>query len=224
MIAYLDTETTGLPEDEDARVVEIGIAVFDDNGILVRSLESLVLPDKLTQAGLDIALRISQITLEDLENEGREPEELWPEIGALLDDWTIPVVCWNLEFDQLMWRRTFCALDPKKAEQHDRISWGLCAMLSFSRTFKAYATTWNGQPGRLSLRSAVRICANQGQVVVWPGESHRALPDAVVTGRIDYLHRQKLVTAVELPVTGAFVPKESSGFRTMPKTGTFEPT
>ena len=64
MICVLDTETTGLPSAQWARVVEIGAVVVDESGDEVGNYHSLIKPDIFDERA-DRALAYCGLTRED---------------------------------------------------------------------------------------------------------------------------------------------------------------
>lgn len=176
--AVIDTETTGLPDDLDARVIELGAALFSlTDGLLVRSFSTLVCPDAmLTEEGLAVAAEVSGITEAQIKA-APSPAEAWAACGVFLDGWSYPVHAFNLEFDRLMCERTF---------DTEGVWWAGCIMEEFSllwvRCFGHDPTT--GKPVRCHLRRAARIAD-----VRWEGDTHRAEADAIVAGRIFALLR-----------------------------------
>ena len=177
--AVLDTETTGLLNDPDAHVVELGIARFED-GVCVARRSWIVRPPVLTEAGLEVAWRISQISEAEI-LAAPSPLEVWTEASPLLDD--VPVVAWNLPFDQAMVRRTFFAdelLDAIRAHHLAPPSWKECAMRRYSRRFVEHLGTWpRGEPRWAKLKNAATQCG-----LTWTGNAHRADADAEMTGQL----------------------------------------
>jgi DNA polymerase-3 subunit epsilon len=175
--AVLDTETTGLTKDPDTRVVEIGIVRFE-GGVCVRRYQSLVRPDILTDAGAEIAWKVSQISREEMWR-APLPEAVWAEVGPLIDD--VPVVAWNLPFDQEMVRRSFFSgerLEVMRANRFVGPNWKECAMRRFTKRFQDY-----GQR-RPNARWFKLIDAARLVGLEWAGSAHRADADAEMTGRL----------------------------------------
>jgi len=177
--AVLDTETTGLLKDPDARVIEIGVARFED-GVCVRRFQSLVRPDLLTEEGAEVAWRVSQIARADIET-APLPEDVWEAMGDLLDN--VPVVAWNLPFDQAMVQRSFFSEGRLETMIQRRLlppSWKACAMRRFSKAYAAYGTRWpNGEARWFRLSDAAALMGLE-----WTGDAHRADADAEMTGRL----------------------------------------
>lgn len=177
--AVLDTETTGLDKDPDAHVVEIGIARFE-GGVCVRRYQSLVRPDILTDAGAKVAWEISQIAREEIEA-APPPEIVWAEALPLLEG--IPVVAWNLPFDQAMIRRSFFSgarLEIMHTQQLVGPNWKECVMRRFTKRFEDYGERWpNGDVRWFKLSAAAQLVGLE-----WTGNAHRADADAEMTGRL----------------------------------------
>jgi len=177
--AVLDTETTGLLKDPDARVIEIGVARFED-GVCVRRFQSLVRPDLLTEEGAEVAWRVSQIARADIET-APLPEDVWEAMGDLLDN--VLVVAWNLPFDQAMVQRSFFSEGRLETMIQRRLlppSWKACAMRRFSEAYAAYGTRWpNGEARWFRLSDAAALMGLE-----WTGDAHRADADAEMTGRL----------------------------------------
>lgn len=192
--AVIDTETTGLPDDPNARVIELGAALFSlEDGSLVRTFSTLVCPDVLTEDGLAVALSVSGITEAEI-RAAPSPADAWAACGAFLDGWVYPVHAYNLEFDRLMCERTF---------DTEGVWWAGCIMEEFSllwvRCFGHDPET--GRPIRAHLYRAARIAE-----VTWEGDEHRAAADAVVAGRIFALLRANKLQPPEQAVpTGPIV-------------------
>jgi DNA polymerase III epsilon subunit-like protein len=177
--AVLDTETPGLLKEADARVIEIGVARFED-GVCVRRFQRLVRPDVLTDAGAEVAWRVSQLARADIEA-APLPEDVWESMGDLLDN--VPVVAWNLPFDQAMVQRSFfCAGRLETMIQRKLLSpsWKACAMRRFSEAYADYGTRWpNGEAKWFRLSDAAELMGLE-----WTGDAHRADADAEMTGRL----------------------------------------
>ncbi len=178
IIAALDTETTGLPEDRDARAIEVAVAVFDSEVSLdepIRVYQSLVNPDVLTEAGLAVALEVSGISEEEIRAAPR-PDPVWLAVEETLDHGLIPVVGWNFAFDKLMVRRTFF-LDEKA---DDGVAWEDDTMKTFGRAFApVLGRGRGGEPRWVKLTRAAEMMG-----LSWDGDAHRALADAIMTVRI----------------------------------------
>jgi DNA polymerase-3 subunit epsilon len=175
----LDTETTGLTRDRDARAIEVAVVRFE-GGKPVHSFTSLVRPDILTPEGMRVANDICGIRPDEIEQAPR-PWEVWGSVLEVIG--SHPVVAWNMPFDQQMVRRTF--FEGESFEHSKRLrqyppNWSECAMLRFTHAFENYAAKWeNGEPRWFRLETAAKLVE-----VPWEGQAHRALADVLVTGHI----------------------------------------
>jgi len=150
-IVVVDTETTGLPRDDTARIIEIGAVALDQFGVEIGSFASYVCPDVLTPAA-DVALAINGIT--------RERIQAAPQRSTVIEAWDLwyrahgapLLVAYNAEFDAEMFRRA---------------GWDTPAWWCLFR----YATAEIGDPINLA-----NACREMG--VERAGIAHRALPDA----------------------------------------------
>ena len=175
----LDTETTGLTRDRDARAIEVAVARFEE-GQVVATFSSLVRPEIFTPEGARVAQDICGILPEDILQAPR-PWEVW---GSVLDViGSHPVVAWNMPFDQQMVRRTFFegeSFEHSKRMRQYPPNWSECAMLRFTSYFEQYAEKWeNGEPRWFRLETAAKLVE-----IPWEGNAHRALADVLMTGRI----------------------------------------
>jgi len=109
------------------------------------------------------------------------PEDVWESMGDLLDN--VPVVAWNLPFDQAMVQRSFFSEGRLETMIQRRLlppSWKACAMRRFSEAYAAYGTRWpNGEAKWFRLSDAAELMGLQ-----WTGDAHRADADAEMTGRL----------------------------------------
>jgi len=98
-ICVIDTETTGLLDDPDARVIELAGVIIDATGREAAVLQTMVKPAILTDAGLDVMRRFNGIRPEWLENAPTERDALRA-LSAWLYAYNYPsVTSYNLEFD-----------------------------------------------------------------------------------------------------------------------------
>jgi DNA polymerase III epsilon subunit-like protein len=106
-IIVWDTETTGLPRDSWAAVVDLGAVLVSQEGEIIGEFECLVLPEVLDERA-DFALSISGITPELLRAEGLtaqaalERVDLW--MAGLPQEMTFHT-SFNIAFDKPMMRR-----------------------------------------------------------------------------------------------------------------------
>jgi DNA polymerase III epsilon subunit-like protein len=186
--AVIDTETTGLPDDPNARVIEVGIAVFDPQVDPVRPVDrwsSLVRPEVLTDEGRAVVAMVSQIPEADL-LAAPEVDEVWSSLVSFLNG--LPVRAYNEEFDRTLLDRTF-------VQSRWELAWGPpcgdnlaswrkspgCIMEAFCERFAAYSRMKDDLSGPRPFRlvSAAAILA-----LSEPDTSHRALEDAILAGQV----------------------------------------
>jgi DNA polymerase III epsilon subunit-like protein len=188
--ATIDTETTGLPDQDWSRVVELAAILRDGEGNILRTYETLVSPDVLTVEGLDVAKRISNISESDIRS-GKDIKTVWQELGDFLDGWTYPVRAWNTEFDQDLLRKTF-----RDRNLPDKINWGGCIMWDFTRKRQFQAGfRRNGSIRPFSLKRAAALLKFE-----WEGNPHRAMTDTLMASKID--HHMASLHATPLPKVG----------------------
>jgi len=195
MLRYvLDTETSGLLDDPDARVIEIGIAAFDTS---VASDEPALRFSALldpgygasTTVGREVIRQVSQISLEN--------SYLFPpgEIGLLFDrilgkgsEVGVCVVGWNLSFDLGMLARSelYPTGDPRPVllDEPCNSSWPGCIKEAFERIVFALAGDKalhpsTGRPRWFSLDAAAELYEVAVEL-----PRHRALSDAITAGRV----------------------------------------
>jgi DNA polymerase III epsilon subunit-like protein len=171
----IDTETTGLPEQEDARVCEIAAVRFDKAGRMVSAYSSLVRPEVLTEEGIQVITEISGFTEDEIRN-APHPDVVWKDLCAVTHGWAYPLHAWNLEFDQLMVERSWGV-----PETEAKPWWAGCLMRSFSSMWSVCFghDVETGEPRHVSLYRAAKIAG-----VPFEGPAHRALTDAMVAGRV----------------------------------------
>lgn len=162
---FLDTETSGLPGDPNARVTELGLVRVSE-GRIVAELSAFVRPEVLDADGLEICERISGTSLADLEaamtvDQARSLLCLF--CGSL------EVYAYNRAFDEVMVARTFFGGD----EAETGLRWGPCTMRTFSKTFAIYGS---GSVEREAVFSLWKALALTG--LTFEGDPHRALTDA----------------------------------------------
>lgn len=205
LVAVFDTETSGLPDDPDARVVEVGMALFDlDRWDPVRTFSSFVRPEvPLTEQGRWVVQTVSGIDPELLDM--APPASA---VSAWLEAATggAPLLAYNMEFDRPMTLRSF-SLDAIFAREHyagDAAEWRTeprCIMQALMQRFRVMSRVHeDGRPRFFSLSKAAGIAD-----VEFEGPAHRALTDAVVAGRI-YLRLLAGLTPPEMPICGIIRP------------------
>ena len=192
-----DTETTGLPHDPDARVVELGVAMVTDPtpGWYERgefqTFQSLVRPNVITEAGLAIAKKISGITAYQLEH-APSPSQVWGSLEAWLEDNTTETTypkafAWNAPFDVEMMVRTFYGgADVKTILGHETggadhpLPSIPCVMRAFTELYKQHGMKRkDGSVRWFKLTHAADLVQ-----LKWAGHAHRADADALMTLRL----------------------------------------
>ncbi len=213
MIYVVDTETSGLPGEEDAHVVEIAVVTVEIGRGIVSTYTSLVRPPVLTEAGLELCRKVSGITEEMLEDAPRA-DEVWRDVQKILHGGG-ETTAWNIGFDRTMIRKTFMGLDElgwitenmgelaKTAAIHskygwpehiamdgDKVQWGPCAMWEYARLCPVVRGTHKRPLGGPWHNNAWRLSdAANREGVAFEGDAHRALADAIVTAKI--VHKMK---------------------------------
>ena len=166
LLCVVDTETTGLPDNPDARVIEVAATIWClDRQAEVRSWSSLVRPSTWGEEGRRVARQICGIDPDLVDDLGEDPVRA----RMRLLDFTSGVLmhAWNSVFDEEMVRR----MDPRYPHAPSR--WGPCLMREFS-------TLSRGNP---DLRSKLVYAAEQCGFDV-PEDAHRALTDARMAARV----------------------------------------
>jgi DNA polymerase III epsilon subunit-like protein len=175
-IVVLDTETSGLPDDPNARVVEIAAALFDTADTTpLATFTSLICPDVLTDEGRAVIEKVSHIPFEELDA-APTPAEVWAAFQQFLGT-AAPfkhITAYNREFDQHMIEHTL----PEEAKD---LPWGPCVMVTFAERFAVYSHMKEDLTGPIPFRLSVaaRLLDLQHE-----GDAHRALADAVLAGQI----------------------------------------
>jgi len=174
MLIVLDTETTGLPRDPWARVVELGAVALDDELQEIATFETLIC--QACPSAADYALRVNNITRDQIDA-APSPENVrdtWVE-------WLKPyqgrakMSAFNIQFDRQMMRR------DKLSPANDR--WGECIMLAAMKPMEnAGALVWMDWKQDWKwprLEEAAKFF--EVEVV---GDAHRALTDARTAAEI----------------------------------------
>ena len=185
-----DTETTGLPGDPDARVVELGVAMVTDPtpGWYERgefhTFQSLVRPDVVAEDGLAIAKKIRGITAHQLEH-APSPSQVWGSLETWLEDHTTKTTypkafAWNAPFDVEMMIRTFYGgADVRTVLGHEPAI--PCVMRAFTELYgEEHGTLRNNG----SIRWFKLAYAAELMQLKWAGQAHRADADALMTLRL----------------------------------------
>jgi len=171
----IDTETTGLPKDELARVVEIAVARYNDRGELLSAYSTLVKPDVIHSDGYRIAEKISGITREMIDT-APSADEVVNTLHDLTDGWSVPVTSWNRAFDERMIKRMTSRFVPA----WKGMEWRECAMMAFSEKWKHITGVRDdGSAKWVSLERAANLTGTPRG-----GLAHRALSDCLLAGTI----------------------------------------
>ena len=183
VLAVLDTETTGLAEQEWSRVVEIAAVAIDGAGAEVSTFQSLVMPD-LLDIRAEHALRINGLARSEIETGPLQAcvcrdFYVWARgLAGITASGTlaVPMTAYNLKFDRVMVERMY-PLNP-------HFEWDECLAIRAAKLMGplgALKERIAGDPREVEglswLRpSLVEACAFFGVEQVEP--KHRALSDA----------------------------------------------
>jgi len=165
-VLVVDTETTGLPHQDWAQVIEIAALHLDEYGRVVNSFQSLLgvrLDDRCTPA-----MKINGITQAELDD-APLPQNVR---GAFLEwfhryvDHGVTVTSYNLAFDEAMLNRA--GFSP--------LPWGECIMLQATQALGNAGVLEHKRKrdGGFKYASLDEACAYYKVV----GRAHRAFPDA----------------------------------------------
>lgn len=156
-LVVVDTETTGLPKDSWAHVIEIGAVLLDRDGQVIDTFETLVIPPVLDER-VGAALAINHITREDIAARGCDPHGAALSFLGWLDTHGRPwMTAYNVRFDRAMLERMGVA--------HPR--WASCVQVRATETIAG--------PGARFVK--LSAAAEHFGVEV-TGQPHRALTDA----------------------------------------------
>lgn len=202
VLAIVDTETTGLPSDSTARVVELGLVVWDvDKDKLLWADATMVRPDLLTEKGLKVAKDISGIEPEEIFAGLSIPDaQIWWDraLGQVAKHGAVGLGAWNMPFDRAMLRRTLYGIeDPKEANSDPRpwidcenagdpTPWLTCWMQVFSDMFVETLGTRTAAVGVVTPRFAKLGYAVEqlGLSRAEAKTAHRALGDAIHCAKV----------------------------------------
>jgi DNA polymerase III epsilon subunit-like protein len=203
-VHVLDTETTGLPTDPTAHVIEIAVVHLrraEDGGLLLgTSWASFIKPPVcLTDEHLETCRQISGITPEQIDS-GLNAIAAGNVLIERLAERPGPILAWNLPFDRRMVRRSLFYIDETEYHDfdgdgkygsplhlpmlHDPLPWGGC----LARHYLAVKGPVNGhfdagggvpEPRVVSLKQALNL-----EGVERVGEAHRALSDTLATAEL----------------------------------------
>jgi DNA polymerase III epsilon subunit-like protein len=170
-LAILDTETTGFPKDDWARVIEIGVILLR-KGEVVDFYTSLVRPDILDYRA-DKALEINQISVSEIKS-ARSTSEVAADFLAWCKWHDSPTfTSYNVAFDRPMMERMGVQLN-----------WGEClmeramAVMGPAGKLKSRKGSWCWP----SLTQAAEFFKIPPEGKEW--QAHRALADACTATRI----------------------------------------
>lgn len=158
-LIVLDTETTGFPNHEWSRVIELAAVLLDVDGNEVDSWSSLVLPDILDERA-DGALAINHITREMLEGQP-STEDAAASFASWVESSGNPkATAFNIRFDRAFLEKMGLTLE-----------WAPCVMERAMRSMN------------MSRWPKLSVAAEHFNVTV-EGDAHRALTDARTAARI----------------------------------------
>jgi len=105
-ICVIDTETTGLPSDPDARVTEIGAVIIDGTDREIACFQMFVKPALLTDEGIEVVRKFSGIDPQWLDDAPAEAAAFraflaWGRAHNT-DEAPLVVTSFNLDFDATM--------------------------------------------------------------------------------------------------------------------------
>jgi len=168
LLCVIDTETTGLPDNPDAQVVEVAATIYDlSTGQEVRCWSTLVKPTTWGEDGRRVASEICGLDTDLIDAHGEEPVFA---LMRLLDFARgLPLHAWNRPFDEEMIRR----MDPKERRLDKPDLWGPCLMREFSAISR----------GNADLRSKLTYAYEQCGFTE-PSNAHRALVDARMAAEV----------------------------------------
>lgn len=161
----VDTETTGLPdENPDAQIVEIGI-VGRDGQVL---LQSLIKPDMPMPAEASAHNGITDADLAD----APPLSEVWPRIVEILS--THRIYCYNVRFDREIILSSAARFDLEIPEVLEKSSHWHCMMLDYA----LYHGEWSSYWENWKYQDLYTACRKLG---VAGSDFHRAVGDALNT-------------------------------------------
>lgn len=170
-LLVVDTETTGLPKDKDARIVELGAVIIDRDGEELASWSSLVRPPRAALAcdGADEAMAVHGIDLALLERapEAHHVERCFLEWVALRGLYVGGITSWRWSFDGCMLARLGAG---RIAELHTARCVHDAARAHFGKMGRRYGPTLE------DVAQALGVPVPQGR--------HRALADARLAGQV----------------------------------------
>ena len=166
LLCVIDTETTGLPDNPDAQVIEVAATLWDlARQTEVRAWSTLVRPTTWGEDGRRCAKEICGIDPDLVDEQGEDPVLARMKLFDFARGATLHA--WNSVFDEEMVRR----MDPRQPHAPNR--WGPCLMREFSTLSRGDADL------RSKLVYAVEQCGFDA-----PEDAHRALVDARMAAKV----------------------------------------
>ena len=178
-ILVIDTETSGLPRQEEARIIEIGAVLIGCDCEEIAFFESLVRPNIFSPTKAKYALKVTGITAEEVF--AADPEaEVYRDFRAWCDEHEVEwVTAFNIGFDKQMLERSGVTFKR----------WASCIMLKACDEMKLPHK--NGRRGNKWPKLAEEAAPFYNVNV--EGEAHRALYDARVAAEVmKAIRRQEL--------------------------------
>lgn len=163
-LIVVDTETTGFPNQEWARIVEIGAVCLDEDGEEIGVFSSLLRPDIFDERA-DGALAVNKIPRADIEAAPRTERVMDGFAAWIVETGACWISAYNVAFDRFMLEAVGLA------RRLPGLRWASCIMLRSQAALRL--SRWP------SLTAAAR---NFG--VVPDGDAHRALTDARTAAKI----------------------------------------
>ena len=203
-ITVLDTETTGLPDDPTAQVIEVAAAhlcIHPDRSISIwDTWETLVCPvDDLTEDHLEICRTYSKITPDEILS-APAPHEALALLCRKMRLYPGPIIAWNVAFDRRMVRRTLLGIceeqyhndriDPKYGAptwlpvMGDPLPWGGCLAQHYTGVKGPVAGHFDAGGGEPKPRVASLGLAMTLERISRHGQAHRALSDVLATAEL----------------------------------------
>jgi DNA polymerase III epsilon subunit-like protein len=169
----LDTETSGLPQNKWAKVVELGAVAVGADGVILSTFDSLVQwpkPGDIAPAGSRHAFKGNDIELTDLHH-APTPWDAWANFCA----WSavlpqgVEVAAYNKSFDQRMTKKTFSHVDGY------HVPWSEHCLYQMAR---------DAHPKGSKVFKLEALCRRLGILRDGEPQLHRALPDALLTYQV----------------------------------------
>jgi len=169
----LDTETSGLPHNEWAEVVELGAVAVDVDGSILSTFDSLVQwppPGEVAPLGSRHAFKCNDIELTDLRH-APTPWEAWYNFCMWSGVWPpgVTVAAYNKSFDQRMVKKTF------QHVENFQVPWAEDCLYQMAR---------DAHPTGSKVFKLEVLCKRLGILQDGGTQLHRALPDALLTYQV----------------------------------------